>query len=69
MGEQRTRNRRKKIEIMKMRGSLKHFSHFFFFKEMGGVDTTGLGLGHKLIDLFLNQEKAIKIFLASSVGK
>lgn len=29
----------------------------------------GLGLGHKLIDLFLNQEGAIKIFLARSVGK
>lgn len=68
MCEKRTRNRRKKIEIMKISESLKHFSHFFF-KEMGGVDTTGLGLGHKLIDLFLNQEKAIKIFLASSVGK
>lgn len=47
-------------------GILKHFLHFL---KVGGVDTTGLELGHKLIDLFLNQEKAIKIFLASSVGK
>lgn len=57
------------MEITKTRGILKHFSLYFFFKAVGGVDTTGLGLGHKLIDLFLNQEKAIKIFLASSVGK
>lgn len=53
---------------MKISGILKHFSHFL--KRVGGVDTTRLGLGHKLIeDLSLNQEKAIKIFLASSVGK
>lgn len=56
------------MEIAKMSGILKHFS-LFFFKAVGGVDTTGSGLGHKLVDLFLNQEKAIKIFLASSVGK
>lgn len=56
------------MEIVKISGTSKHFSHFFF-KGVGGADATGLGLGHKLIDLFLNQEKAIKIFLASSVGK
>lgn len=63
-----TGNRREKMATNKISGILKHFSHFFF-KGVGGVDTTGLGLGHKLIDLFLNQEKAITIFLASSVGK
>lgn len=67
MCEQETRNRRKKIEIMKISGSLKHFLPFLFLRRWSGVDTTGLGLGHKLIDLFLNQEKSIKIFLASSV--
>lgn len=68
MEKQGTRNRREKMEIVKISGTSKHFSHFFF-KGVGGADATGLGLGHKLIDLFLNQEKAIKIFLASSVGK
>lgn len=45
MCEQRTRNRRKKIEIMKNKWKFEAFLIFFVFKEMGGVDTTGLGAG------------------------
>lgn len=55
------------MEAMKISGISKRFSHFL--RGEGDIDTTGLGLGHKLIDLFVNQEKVIKLFLASSVGK
>lgn len=51
------------MEAVNISGILKHFLHFL--KGLG----QGLGPGHKLIDLFLNQERAIKIFLARSVGK